>query len=231
MMKKNPQDSQLKLRNKKLSRRLSIQYFTRNGERYMSSSQLAIALGCKIGTIGSHKWYGVKHQGWKGGEHFKTERWTHTSGLSGKMLWTWKGMRELSGRCDMGNEEFKLWLGVAATSHTTTEKEYIALVRGAFEDFLVVEVHPAVGAHYPDLWLPEIQLVIEIDEEQHGSKAAKRKDKNRDRVLRRRLQCSVYHVRAYTNPPPPPGRVINKILKHAAQRGHFGPLSGGISDR
>ncbi len=102
-------------------------------------------------------------------------------------------------------------LGVKSRQTTKIESEIIEIIKNTFKGIAKVETHFPVSGYIVDIYFPELDIIIEIDEMGHESYDLG-DEYLREILVKSSLNCEVIHFNPHDHSNNI-GKVINKIIR------------------
>ena len=102
-------------------------------------------------------------------------------------------------------------LGITSKQITKIESQIIEIIRDAFEGNTKVESHYSVQGYTVDIYFPQLNIIVEIDEMNHESYDSG-DEYLREILIQNSLNCEIIHYNPH-DINDSIGKVINKILK------------------
>lgn len=133
-------------------------------------------------------------------------------------LWTKDGLIKIGDYIKTPEAENLLTaLGVKSRQRTRIESILVEIIKNTFESIFSIETQYPVKGFKVDVYIPELNLAIEIDEFQHRSYNLSF-ETTREQIIRETLNCELIRF----NPNEPGNnewKLINFILKHVKKIG------------
>lgn len=195
---------------------ISIQmYIVENDTWLFDNSQLARNYGINETTARRHlqrnlntliegkHWF--KKRGWKPRYYPEYNLWTKEGFIAiGNFIKTAQA------------DNLLIALGVKSKQITKIESQVIDIIKKSFKGITRVESHFPVSGYIADLYFPDLNIIIEIDEMGHESYNAEN-EYLREILIQNSLNCEIMRFNPH-NIKDNIGNVINKILKYIVKK-------------
>ena len=132
-------------------------------------------------------------------------------------LWTKEGLIKLGNFVKTQEaEQVLIALGVKTRQRTKLEPQLKKIISSAFEGILEMKKPYPVAGYKIDIYFPQINTAVEIDEYAHGNYDAD-KEQMREETIKKVIGCSFVRYNPHSSNENV-GTLINKILKRAIEQ-------------
>lgn len=127
-------------------------------------------------------------------------------------LWTKQGFIKFGNFVKTAKADLVLTaLGVKSRQTTKIESEVTEIIKRAFQGITDVKTQFSISGYKADLYLPELNIIVEIDEHNHDSYSPNDEDQ-REIVMKESLNCKIFRHNPHDKNKNI-GDLINRIFK------------------
>jgi len=190
-------------------------YIVENGRWFFSNEQIAKNYGRSVTTISRHL---QQHKDELiEGVHWFDKKGNLPRSFPHMKLWTKEGFIKLGNYVKSTQAERVLKaLGVISRQETRLESRISDIIRDALQDFTTVVFQHPIKEYKVDIYFPDLNIVLEIDEMKHES-YDNWNENYREAIIKEKLGCEFIRFNPNSNKENV-GIVINNIFKRITLR-------------